>query len=544
MMKKVIKKLLAALLAVAMVCAMAIPAFAFESWETEEDLNKNHDYIAFQIFKGVISKNNPTLSDVTWGSHITDPAAFLEQLKNDSTIGAQFHSIDATDATDAATVQKVLAVISQWSDSDDDSIAFARFVCHYLYSNGDPQSTIVGGGGAIKIPEPGYYLIVDTINFNDGDHYHAYNSFLLVNDTNQGEYNVIINHKVVKPTVEKKVYDNDNNDISSAGGWGSSADHAINEPFQFRLIAKLPASKDNGRAYDYYDKYTVCFNDTLSAGITFDNLDTVKIANVDGDNSKEITNYKFDDTDLHEAGHPTSFKLSIDDVKTCAAAAGLNLNDGATITVTYTAHLNENAYVNTAGGPTDNNNSVFLQYSNNPINTSVGQTPESKVCVYTYQLNNTKYHDEDKPGNELEGAGFRLYSDEACNNEIKLKKNNDGTYSPYFGTDAGDEMFSDEHGQFNVKGLDAGTYYLKETNPPTGYIACPMITVTIKANHTKDRVDLSGSNLSTTFVNKKAGGITLPSTGGIGTTIFYVVGGGLMVAAIVLLVTKKRMENK
>ena len=56
MMKKTIKKLLAALLAVAMVCAMAIPAFAFESWETKEDLNKNHDYIAFQIFKGVISR--------------------------------------------------------------------------------------------------------------------------------------------------------------------------------------------------------------------------------------------------------------------------------------------------------------------------------------------------------------------------------------------------------------------------------------------------------------------------------------------------------
>ena len=138
-------------------------------------------------------------------------------------------------------------------------------------------ATIVGGGGAIKIPEPGYYLIVDTINFNDGDHYHAYNSFLLVNDTHQGEYNVIINHKVVKPTVEKKVYDNDNNDISSAGGWGSSADHAINEKFQFQLIAKLPAGRDEGRAYDYYDKYTVCFNDTLSEGITYDGLDSVVI---------------------------------------------------------------------------------------------------------------------------------------------------------------------------------------------------------------------------------------------------------------------------
>lgn len=539
MMKKAIKKLLAALLAVAMVCAMAIPAFAFESWETEEDLNKNHDYIAFQIFKGVISKDNPTLYGVDWGQHIIDHDDFLEELRKADRIGPLF--------ANAKSVPDVLAVISTWDDSGDDSIAFARFVCHYLYSKGDPKSSIVGGGGAIKIPEPGYYLIVDNIDFSNGDYYHAYNSFLLVNDTQQGEYNVIINHKVVKPTVEKKVYDNDNNDISSAGGWGSSADHAINEKFQFQLIAKLPASKDNGRAYDYYDKYTVCFNDTLSAGITFDNLDTVKIANVDGDNSKEITNYKFDDTDLHEAGHPTSFKLSIDDVKTCAAAAGLNLNDGATITVTYTAHLNDKAYVNTGSGSTENKNSVQLQYSNNPRPGDYwGTTPKSEVYVFTYQLNNTK-RAETENGTPLPGAGFKLYSDEAYEHEVKLYKEGNFYYPIKDATDKAQdavEMFSDEHGQFNVKGLDAGTYYLKETTTPADFTPCSVIPpVTITANHTKDHVDLSG-NLSTTIINKKAGGITLPSTGGIGTTIFYVVGGGLMVAAIVLLVTKKRMENK
>ena len=538
MMKKVIKKLLAALLAVAMLCAMAIPAFAYNPGETEEDLNTKHDYGAFQIFTGDVSDDNTTISNVGWGESIPNHEDFLEKLKEDLTIGNQF--------SNAKTAQDVLMVISTWDDSDDDSIAFARFVCKYLYPTADakPEPDDTGHTGSFEIRKPGYYLIVDISPFHEDDFYHAYNSFLL--KVTKAPYHVIIKHKVVKPTVEKEVYDN--NDIGSTGdndGWHSSADHAINEPFQFRLIAKLPASKDNGRAYDYYDKYTVCFNDTLSDGITFDKLDKVEIANVNGGNPQVIDAANY----TRNPNVSQSFKLSIDNVKTCAAAAGLNLNEGATITVTYTAHLNEKAHVNIAGGGTDNKNRVYLEYSNNPrISTSLDHTPESEVCVYTYQLNNTKYRDDDTPGNELAGAGFRLYSDKACTEEQEVKLYKEGAfYYPIKDAtdkDAVEMMISGQDGQFNVRGLDAGTYYLKETNPPTGYSACKVTRVTIKANHTNERVDLDGSNLSTTIINKKAGGITLPSTGGIGTTLFYVVGGGLMVAAIVLLVTKKRMENK
>lgn len=531
MMKKTIKKLLAALLAVAMLCAMAIPAFAYNPGETEENLNGTHGYSAFQIFKGVISKDNPTLSGVDWGQNITEPDIFLANLKNDPTIGEKFET--------AATAQNVLAVISQWSNSDDNSIAFARVVCSYLYPNADakPEPVITDHTGGINIPKSGYYLIVDTTYFNPGDYYHAYNSFFLLN-VPQAPYVVPINRKVVKPTVEKEVYDNP--DGANKAGFGSSADHAINEEFQFKLTATLPASPDH--AYDYYDEYMVTFCDTLSAGITFDRWDTVVINNGGADIPIPAENYYSDASNQ-------DLTLSIEDVKTCAP--GLNLNNGATITVTYTAHLNEKAYVNTAGGAsnTENKNSVYLIYSNNPRSSAFfDRTPESEVRVYTYQLNNTKYHDKAEAGNELEGAGFRLYSGKDCTKEqeIKLKKNTtDGTYSPYFGADAGDEMFSDEHGQFNVKGLDAGTYYLRETNPPKDYSACDDTKIVISATHDEHNVNLSGeSNLNNKIINKKAGGITLPSTGGIGTTIFYVVGGGLMVAAIVLLVTKKRMENK
>ena len=540
MMKKVIKKLLAALLAVAMVCAMAIPAFAENS---EGDVDSHHTYSAFQIFKGDVEGNNIKdfkISNVDWGSNIINNSDdFLNKLREADHIGPLF--------TNAKSAQEVLAVISRWHDSDDDSIAFARFVCHYLYSNdANPTYVVRAGSNALTIPEAkaGYYLFVDTTDFSKDDSYHSYNSFLLM--VTKGNWNVPITPKAEKPTVEKKVYDNP--DGTSTGGFGSSADHAINEKFQFQLTATLPDSTN--RAYDYYDKYSVIFHDTLSDGITYDKddeLDSVVIkSNGNTYNITDSSKYTIDTTDLESQN---SFVVNID-VKACAKDAVFDLNNGATITVTYTAHLNDKAYVNTAGGSTSNINKVYLTYSNNPKDeSSIGKTPESTpVYVYTYQLNNTKYHDDDNPNNVLAGAGFRLYSDKACTQEVKLYQKDNFYFPIKDATDKGKDavqMISGQDGQFNVKGLDAGTYYLKETKTPDDYSPCPDKKIVISATHNEYNVNLSGeSNLNNKIINIKAGGITLPSTGGIGTTIFYVVGGGLMVAAIVLLVTKKRMENK
>ena len=523
MMKKTIKKLLAALLAVAMVCAMAIPAFA-----DTESIREHHSFKAFQIFKGNVNDASE-ISNVEWGSCIHNPDDFLAELKKDSTLSTPFQ--------DADSLQKVLAVISTWHESDDNSIAFARFVCKYLYptADADPQPFIPDSGDVVQIPNDGagYYLIVDTTDFSSGDDYHACNSFLL--NVTQAPWNLPITPKAEKPSVKKEVYDNQDG-TSNEAGFSSSADHAINEKFQFKLTATLPASNDNDRAYDYYEKYTVTFHDTLSAGITFDGWDTVVINNGGDDITIPAAKYN-----SNAAGQ--NLTLSIENVKTCAS--GLNLNNGATITVTYTAHLNDNAFVNTANDATDNKNSVYLTYSNNPkSNTSLGKTPKSEVCVYTYQLNNTK-HAESADGAPLPDVGFCLYSDKDYKTEVALYKEGDFYFPIKDATDknAVKEMYSDKDGKFNIKGLDAGTYYLKETTPPAGYSACDIPPVTIKATHTEERVCLDGSTLSTTIINNKSG-ITLPSTGGIGTTLFYVIGGGLMVAAIVLLVTKKRMENK
>jgi LPXTG-motif cell wall-anchored protein len=182
-----------------------------------------------------------------------------------------------------------------------------------------------------------------------------------------------------------------------------------------------------------------------------------------------------------------------------------------------------------------------------------GVTPWDSVFVFTYKIENTKYHDEATAGNEMAGAGFTLYTDNSYTTAVKLINNNDGTYTvadQTATTGVVTEMVTfTGTGKFDVYGLDAGTYYLKETTTPQGYNTCDVITVTITANHAENAgtegADLtltSSTNMANNVVNKA--GTVLPSTGGVGTTLFIVFGSIAVVLAGIFLVTNKRMKKE
>lgn len=507
-MKKM-KKVMALLLSLVMVLAMSIATFATENPTgssntytiTINNSKKGHVYEAYQIFTGDL--NEGVLSNIKWGNGVT--------ATGQNALGS--------------AADKAKALIST-----ADAEAFAKELETKGYLTTPNSSTEAQGPYTISGLAAGYYLVKDRDNSLTGkdDYYTAYIMKVVEN--------VEATPKGTKPTVDKQVQDEkaDAEAGSDAEGWGESADHAINESFKFKLIATLPASVN----YKDYKEYAVTFNDTMSEGVTFESIDSVTVDGVKIDSS----NYKCTATAGQKGGE---WKLTIDDLK---AITGVELTDGADVVVIYNAHLNEKAKVNKISGDTTNKNGVSLEYSNNPNvggEGSRGKTPEDFVWVFTYEVDNTKVNEKGEP---FAGAGFRLYKGE---NEVKLIKDAElDAYRPVKGDEAGEEMFSASGtGEFNIVGLDAGTYTLVETSTPSGYNTCEPITVIISATHKENEAgtgattDLTGSqNMNNTVENKK--GSTLPTTGGMGTTIFYVIGSILVLGAAILLITKKRMSAR
>lgn len=507
-MKKAMKKLMAALLAVAMVCAMAIPAFADGSSSTSTapvttlytiTAPKNgHTYEIYQIFTGDYDALQPSmLTNIKWGKNGTGKAG------------------DAVEQT-------VLDELSGVASSASYSVKLDVIEKYVTLTN--PVKTIVNGGSVEVVG--GYYLIKD----QDGSvpSSETYTTYIV---SVVGNVDIKPKSSAV-PEFNKKLKDT-NDSTGEVSRWQDSADYDIGDYIPFRLQGTV--SKD----FDSYKTYYYAFHDVEEAGLTFD-PSSVKVF-VGDENGKLIpdTDYKVftkkagttSDTDC-------TFEIVFDDLKKVTSVTA-----NSTITVTYKSQLNDNAVLGAHG----NVNKAQLEYSNNPRGNGTGTTPWDNVIVFTYKVVVNKV---DQDIHRLEGAEFTLTK----------KINGADDFVQTMTIDAGNKAL------FTLSGLDDGEYTLTETVTPANYNTISPITFTVNAAHeiewdsisTRDNVltslsgdkkvgeitfsvDKTAGTLTTNVINKI--GTTLPGTGGIGTTIFYVIGGGLMVAAAILLITKKRMEN-
>ena len=507
------KKWLATALALVMVFAMAACAVADTYSITINNSATGHTYEAYQIFTGDLATNeagNKVLSNIVWGSGVSEAGQ--------------------TALGDAAAKAETLK-------TEADAKAFAKAVAPYLTTAAGSANTVTDGKYVISGLAAGYYLVKDQDGSLTGDN-DSYTEYII-----QVVGNVTATPKSDVPKVQKKVKDiNDSTDTTKTD-WQDSADYDIGDSIPFRLKATLA---DNVSSYT---TYKVVFHDTLSKGLTYNGDAKVYIGGTETNGFTVTSTVNTDGT--------TTLTVSCDDVK------ALGAGNSSVITVEYTAKLNENAVLGSAGNP----NEVYLEYSNNPNksekgNNETGETPKDVVIVFTYKTIINKVDSENKP---LTGAAFKLE---------KLIKGKDGAADTW--TTVKEFTVDETTTSFTFSGLDDGQYKLTETKTPAGYNTIDPIYFVIEATHdatadtpaltvlkayltdengnkkteVKDgetvnidlgTVDLTAGSITTTVVNKS--GSKLPSTGGIGTTIFYVLGGVLVLAAVVLLVTKKRMSG-
>lgn len=487
--------MLALLAAFALVLAMAVPAFAdgATTYKISVPEGSSHTYKIYQIFTGDYSAGK--LSNIKWG----------QNSKN--------RGVDVgVDTKVAQRVLDELAAVNTTTATDADKL---RVIEKYADLSGEGMATVSDGNSVDATA--GYYLFKDTTATGDNEVY-----------ITEVVGNVLIKAKNSNvPGFEKKLKDT-NDTEGTTTGWQDVADHDIGDAILFKLEGTVPDD------YVEYDSYYFAFHDKEESGLTF-KKDSVKVYVGDA----EITT-GFDVKTSTNDG--CSFEVVFSNLKDIAAVQA-----GSKIRVEYTATLNDNAVI----GGNGNLNKAQLEYSNKPsVTDSRGKTVWDNVVVFTYQVVVNKYANSVAEDNKLAGAEFTLTKklEGGTTKDIAVAKSQDGV-------------------RFTFKGLDDGEYTLTETVTPEGYNTIDPITFTVAATHGTEwdgegvrgnlitaftgnaapgeitfTPDKGTGALTTNVINKS--GTTLPSTGGMGTTVFYVVGGGLMAVAVVLLVTKKRMENK
>ena len=498
-MKKAMKKLMAALLAVAMVCAMAIPAFAAggagattgEGKITIDNAVIGHTYKIYRILNLQYNETANSFryeKNNKWGAFVDEQSDKLAVDAN----GVVTWKEGVSAEKDGAPI-KALAIAAGQHVKDTPSLAADG-------SEKAASSTVIFDNLPL-----GWYLVVSDLT----------SDAICSIDTTAKQ--VTIKEKNGVPTVTKEVE-------YASGSWGQGNDGNVGDTVNFQTTINVTDG----------DPTNYVLHDQMSKGLTFkENSIAVKV------NDTLITNYTVEYTNTDKCTFEISFPNGT-----------LHTND--TVVVTYSATINNDAVVGTTG----NENETWLKYGDN------GETTHGKTKTYTWSFNIFKYFtDSNNDMQYLADVEFVLYRKDNTANKTEYAQFNSNNKLTGW-TEAENEatkLKTNATSTVAVEGLDAGTYFLKEITTPGGFngltsdvevkitSSCNILTgatyaVEYKMVNEEGFTDTDEQEKVVPIENKR--GTTLPSTGGIGTTIFYVVGGGLMVAAAILLITKKRMENR
>ncbi len=401
-----------------------------------------------------------------------------------------------------------------WKENAD-PVAFAKLALDYAKQDGSPVKTCektnapAASAGqttstlTFEVPSLGYYLVDSSVGT------------LCSLDTTKPA--ATIQEKNGVPSVDKIIT---SGGAVSADGKSNSA--SIGDKVYFQTTITTQPGAQN---YVLHDKMT--------EGLSFDeksvNVSLHKKATSDEKTLTKITDYSVETTDLESTDPKCTFHINF----TKELCDRLEAND--TITVAYSATVNDKAVI----GSTGNVNETKLNYGDSK------ETTESKTHTFTYDIPVFKYTMKDNVKTELEHAKFTLSLNEDGANPIKFKESNKKNKYIKDETGAITEVESPQDGKFIFEGLGAGTYYLTETQQPDGYnklAKSVKVEIDVNGAITVDGKLITGVDKLVEVENKS--GTVLPSTGGAGTTMIYLVGAVLVLGSGVVLVTKRRVKNK
>ena len=503
---KQIKRLTTLVLAVMLLLSLTISASAYTiTMGSSADGSgvAGHTYNVYQIYTGTMAEINgeETLGEVKYGQNYEGktagtavPESELEAIKN---------------MTGAAAAEYFNELVA-----------------------GNPIAVLNDANGHTSADlSAGYYLIVDV------------STNLPATETSSAFILEVLDDVEIKskhtsaPTVEKKIDDkNDSNHTEDEIVWDDSADHDIGDAIPFKLEMVVPSAFAAFKAEG--EPYRFVFHDTEEKGLSFNNDAKVYVDGVLIEDGYEV---------VYPAADGHTFDVVFEDM-----TAIESIEVGSVVTVVYTSTLTEDANIGEQG----NVNKVFGEYNNYYEPEEPVFTPEDAVIAFTYKVVINKV---DEDGEALAGATFVL-------EKFVADANGTAEVDGVKGNWVAKEVVVAEAGDvFTFDGLDDGHYRLTETEAPAGYNKIEPIEFTVTADHdivweTQGRTDvlnsLSGNKVTgeieftesddhgtlSSDVENKAG-VVLPETGGIGTTIFYVLGGMMVLVAVVLLVTKKRMAS-